>query len=244
MYRSNYRLCLVLRPSGCFQIRCNWSVSCTIMTACPPRLYRVVLVLLLILDQQTRTRTFFFKVSKLFSVMGCVTLLATLISILSLDIFTLMPLIVSFRHNHNCDTEPHSTTLFFHSYKATWQWSVCVCNSIVEVMNVHSLYMLLSPVCSARHQTGDIEMICLQKNKSFLVLVYKATLMCELLAPNSQKNVKQKNKSTVFVFMEPNCHFFWWHNVYKWYLGGISLCATHILSRLNGDTSSSSSSSA
>lgn len=119
---------------------------------------------------------------------------------------------------------------------------LCVCNSIVEVMNVHSLYMLLSPVCSARHQTGDIEMICLQKNKSFLVLVYKATLMCELLAPNSQKNVKQKNKSTVFVFMEPNCHFFWWHNVYKWYLGGISLCATHILSRLNGDTSSSSSS--
>lgn len=185
---------------------------------------------------------FFFKVSKLFSVMGCVTLLASLISILSLDIFTLMPLIVSFRQNRNCDTEPHSTTLFFHSYKATWQWSVCVCNSIVEVMNVHSLYMLLSPVCSARHQTGDIEMICLQKNKSFLVLVYKATLMCELLAPNSQKNVKQKNKSTVFVFMEPNCHFFWWHNVYKWYLGGISLCATHILSRLNGDTSSSSSS--
>lgn len=240
MYRSNYRLCLVLRPSGCFQIRCNWSARLWLPAL--PDYTRVVLVLLLlILDEQTRTRTFFFKVSKLFSVMGCVTLLASLISILSLDIFTLMPLIVSFRQNRNCDTEPHSTTLFFHSYKATWQWSVCVCNSIVEVMNVHSLYMLLSPVCSARHQTGDIEMICLQKNKSFLVLVYKATLMCELLAPNSQKNVKQKNKSTVFVFMEPNCHFFWWHNVYKWYLGGISLCATHILSRLNGDTSSSSS---
>lgn len=66
-------------------------------------------------------------------------------------------------------------------------------------MNVHSLYMLLSPVCSARHQTGDIEMICLQKNKSFLVLVYKATLMCELLAPNSEKREAEKQIDCVCV---------------------------------------------
>lgn len=203
MYRSNYRLCLVLRPSGCFQIRCNWSVSCTIMTACPPRLYPSCTCAAAAYFGRTNKDTdVFLKVWKLFSVMGCVTSLASLISILSSDVFTLMPLIVSFRHNHNCDTEPHSTTLFFHSYKATWQRSVCVCNSIVEVMNVHSLYMLLSPVCSAGHQTGDIEMICLQKNKSFLVLVCKATLMCELLASNWQKNVKPKNKSTVFLMIQ------------------------------------------